>query len=709
MRGTRKLSAALFAFCACLAILPAAASARHRPSPPVDLSQADHCDFIGQQQGSLCLLPFPDDYYTVRDHSSATGLRLNLKTEATQPNAAGKKVDTEPYNFSDGFSPGQTIVVKVPGLDSVAAMQRTGAVPINQIGEYARRRAPIVVIDTTTGKRWPIWSEIDSNATDPSRAAVLIHPAVNFAQKHTYIVAMRRLKTASGQRIKAPAGFRYYRDRLPSSSPVINRRRGHFDSIFRTLRRAGIRRHNLYLAWDFTVASDQNLAGRMLHIRNDAFAQLGDTHLADGVVQGHAPTFAVTSVQNFTAAQNANTAREVKGTFVVPCYLFPSCAPGGTFKLDSNGMPTRNGAWTANFDCVIPRAAIDPGARPSRPSLYGHGLLGDASEVESDAQESLGQLGDITSCATDEIGFSSSDIPTAVGALQDLSGFPKLVDRTQQGLLDELYLGRLMDNPSGFVSNPAFRVNPTVSSPGAPTIDTSHLYYNGNSQGGILGGALTAISPDFTHASLGVPGMDYSVLLQRSSDFDTYAAVLNPSYPDKLTQALGLALIQIYWDRGEADGYAHRMTSNPLPDTPAHKVLMDVGFGDHQVSSWTADTEARTIGAKAHAPVLDPGRWPGVDQLWGIPRINRYPYGGSAIFYWDIGPIRPDPAHPGSTLGVDPPPLTNTPDRSGQDPHEFPRRALAEQQLVSGFLQPNGLITDTCGGRPCYAGTWTGP
>jgi hypothetical protein len=24
-------------------------------------------------------------------------------------------------------------------------------------------------------------------------------------------------------------------------------------------------------------------------------------------------------------------------------------------------------------------------------------------------------------------------------------------------------------------------------------------------------------------------------------------------------------------------------------------------------------------------------------------------------------------------------------------------------------LQPNGVITDTCGGKPCYAGSWTGP
>jgi hypothetical protein len=168
-------------------------------------------------------------------------------------------------------------------------------------------------------------------------------------------------------------------------------------------------------------------------------------------------------------------------------------------------------------------------------------------------------------------------------------------------------------------------------------------------------------------------------------------------------------LIQMLWDRFDPDGYAHRMTTDPLPNTPPHQVLMDVAFGDHQVTTWQANVEARTIGAAAHAPILDPGRWPGVDQLWGIARIGSYPFEGSAIFYWDIGPIRPDPNNPLSTIGVDPPPLTNTPNHSGQNPHAAPRAALAEQQLVSNFLQPNGLIVNTCDSGPCYAGTWTGP
>ena len=62
-------------------------------------------------------------------------------------------------------------------------------------------------------------------------------------------------------------------------------------------------------------------------------------------------------------------------------------------------------------------------------------------------------------------------------------------------------------------------------------------------------------------------------------------------------------MMQMLWDRGEPDGYAERMTSDPLPDTPAHQVLMDVAFGDHQVTDYQADVEARTVGAART------GRW----------------------------------------------------------------------------------------------------
>jgi hypothetical protein len=670
----------------------------------VELPTETKCEFIASPGSSECMLPFPDDYYTKADPTSPTGRRIDFRELATPTNAAKQHIEVAPYNTGDGFSPGSVIALKVPGIETTADVKAMHAVPINHLSRYTGANTPVVVIDASTGQRWPIWVEIDSTVK-AEKANLEIHPAVNFTSGDRYIVALRNLKNAKGEHLQAPQGFRYYRDNLPSSEEKVNERRPHFEELFSTLEGAGIARSSLYLAWDFTVASDQNNTGRELSMRNAAFSTLGDSNLADGVVEGSSPTFTVTETTN--EPNPGEIARRVKGTVVVPCFLFPSCAPGGTMLLDAEGNPIQNGVWPANFDCIVPVSATSGAGESARPSLYGHGLFGSAGEVGSGPQRSLSQAHDIVQCATDEIGMSESDIPSVVQALQNLSAFPKITDRLQQGLLDELYLGRAMISPSGFTTNAAFHQDGTTGTPSV--LNISHLYYNGNSQGGIMGGALTAVSPDFTRASLGVPAMNYSVLLPRSVDFDEFSAILYPSYPDEEARPLVFDMMQLLWDRGEPNGYAERMTTNPLPDTPAHQVLLDIAFGDHQVSDYQADVEARTIGASSHRPVLYKGRWPNTNVLWDVPRISGYPYTGSAAYYWDIGPVRESSPGSGKFIGTEPPPYENLPNRTGEDPHGAPRAAPAEQQLVSDFFEGAIQKTDKCGNKACYAGSFTGP
>ncbi len=469
--------------------------------PEISVNESEGCEFIADPGNSVCMLPFPDDYYTVPDATSPTGRRVNFKTPGMPANVGGEHIEASDYNYSDGFSPGSVILVKVPGLETVADVRASRAVPISHLGRYTEANAPVVVIDATTGKRWPIWVEIDSSVRPP-KADLEIHPAVNFTSGHRYIVALRNLKNASHQHLEAPAGFQYYRDNVPSENEAINVRRPHFEELFSTLEGAGIARSSLYLAWDFTVASDYNNSHRELSMRNEAFASIGDTNLADGIVQGESPAFEVTSVEN--NPNPGQIARRVKGNFTVPCFLFPNCGPGGRMVLNSEGNPTRNGNWTANFDCIIPLSATTGPAEEARPALYGHGLLGDASEVASSPQRSLSQEYKILQCATDEIGMAESDIETVAEALQNVSKFPAVPDRLQQGLLDELFLGRALISPTGFSTAPAFHQDGTLAT--GSVIDTSHLFYNGNSQGGIMGGALTAVSPDFTQGLAGCAG-----------------------------------------------------------------------------------------------------------------------------------------------------------------------------------------------------------
>jgi hypothetical protein len=730
----------------------------------------DRCDVLDK---AVCLQPWPNDYFTVSDDETDTGRRMDLQLQsmpASSPLGLGlpvKNIDPAEHNRNDGFSPGNLLVTKVPGLDSQAAFDNSGLVSIDRPDRYDDPGQGVVVINAETGERHPVWAEIDSNPADPADRNLIIRPLVNYEEGARYVVGLRGLRDAAGAAIPPADAFRVYRDNLTTTEDAVEDRRPHMEDLFETLGQAGIQRSGLYLAWDFTVASERNLSERMLKIRDEAFAGLGDTVLGDGLVQGDPPAFAIDSVEEFTEAEDARIAREVTGTVTVPCFMTLNCAPAGaTFNYvgSTDGLPAQAGTTDVPFTCEVPHASLDD---PARPSLYGHGLLGSQSEVGGGNVKAMAAEHNFVFCAVDWYGFATQNIANIVAILQDLSQFPLLADGSQQGFLNFLFLGRAMIHPDGFAADAAFQ-GPDGDDAGTdpdPLIDTSRLYYDGNSQGGILGGGLTAVAPDFRQAVLGVPGMNYSTLLERSVDFEPYAegqfgevieealcdqanqipvpelAVvvvgicagvvpddtplgLYDNYPNELERPLIFSLMQSLWDRAEANGYAHHMTSDPLADTPVHNVLLHVAYGDHQVANVTAEVEARTIGAAVYQPAVLPGRhWqqPGSNPLFGIRSIPAFPYAGSALVYWDGGPM----GFPG---GTEIPPNENVPPRPpeyGADPHSYPRNDIKGRAQKASFLTPLGFLQNYCtaqnnpltdpsqlatGGTPtpCYAHGYTG-
>ncbi|MEA2330681.1 MAG: hypothetical protein QOH58_819 [Thermoleophilaceae bacterium] len=655
------------------------------------------CDFT---DAAVCLFPWPNDFFTKSDKATPTGKRLALKRASMPRNKDGKPIDPADINRADGFSPGSMLITKVRGLDTLQAARRTGLPPIGDLSRSLAKRSPVVVINARTGKRHLVWAEIDSNPRRPSDRVLIIRPGKNFTEGERYIVALRNLRNAGGRKLDAGARFRLYRDGIVTRKRLIERRRAHFESLFRTLKKAGIPRKSLYLAWDFTVASRQSIAGRALHIRDQAFRGLGDTNLRDLEVQGSSPPFTVDLVRDLTPAEDPLIARRIEGTITAPCFITNGCQPGGRFRLDRRGLPRQLGTTQFKYYCNVPRAALDPAAPPkARPSLYGHGLLGNPSEFDASNVKAMSNEHNFVFCATAWAGFAAEDVPNIVSVLSDLSRFTTVADRIQQGFVQQLFLGRALIHPQGLSSNAAFQKN------GQSVIDTQRLFFDGNSQGGIMGGALTALAPDFDRAVLGVPGMNYSTLLQRSVDFDSYSPILYGGYPNQLERQLWLSQIQLLWDRGESNGYAQHITSKPLPNTPKHTVLMHVAFGDHQVADFTTSIMARTFGARIRQPALDSGRSPFANPFFGIGRIASFPFAGSAVVWWDTGTPRQVGAE---TLGTDPPPLTNVPNRAGDDPHSAPRSSVDARVQKSEFLKVGGSVIDVCAARPCYADGWTG-
>ena len=360
---------------AALGAFPSLASASGGAPAGVDLTNADRCDFLDP---AVCLFPWPNDYFTVPDRHSETGRRVNLSAASTPRNKNGLPLDVTEYNRADGFSPGQLIITKVPGLDTPAAFQRTGSVPITDIGRTYDRRAPVVVIDAKTGHRQLIWTELDANA-DHAGGRPAAHPSGRELRGgHRYIVALRNLKDATGKTIPAGPAFQLYRDRRRTDVPIIEQRRWHMESIFWSLRRAGIDRHDLYLAWDFTVSSREEPHPARARHPQRRVRPARDRNLRDVKVQGTAPKYNVTSVTNFKPCgtdgcadgEDDEIARRVEGTLEVPCYLDkPGCPPGAKFHFahPRDKVPTQIPGNTRppRFICNIPRAAVDgAGVKP---------------------------------------------------------------------------------------------------------------------------------------------------------------------------------------------------------------------------------------------------------------------------------------------------------------------------------------------------------
>jgi len=700
--------------------------------PGLAIETAHRCDLFDP---AICLYPFPNDFFTVADPASDTGRRVDLDVASMPRNLADTPVDPTEWNRNDGFSPGQAIQLIVPGIvlehppepgqPAVIASRPVPVAGIAREWDQARSLDPgssVVILDAETGERVPHWVELNSRVTPAQGQALLIRPAVNFASGRRYLVALRNLRDGADAVIPAPRAFRLYRDGTPTYVPAIEARRAHMEEVLDALESHGVARDDLYLAWDFTVISKRNMSERLLAMRDDAFAKLGAA----------SPEFVVDQFDSPTARRRYL----VRGKVKVPLYLTNQGETGGTDAAtrlhceddlgaakpcEGDELPVQAGDYWADFSCTVPTTVVagDGSPVPARPVLYGHGLLGHQNEAVSGHNQDNAFEHNYVVCGSRWIGMGEEDFGTVAAILNDFSRFPTLADRLHQAMVNFLYVGRAMIHPDGFGTHPAFQVD------GASILDGTSLYYDGNSQGAIAGGALAAFAQDYTRAVLGVPGMNYSTLLFRSVDFNLYLGLLQFNYLDPKVYPLMFALAQMLWDRVETNGHANHLTRDTYPGTPAKKILLHVGFGDFQVSDMSAQVEARTIGAHVHRPDFDPFGYVAANPSglprefwqeephWNIPGIPAsdpgppvagaegasYRFDGSALVVWDFGnlqsPNRNMPPSGGN------PELGPCPAGRGGDPHECPRRDPRAKLQKSEFLKPDGAVLDVCGGDYC--------
>lgn len=613
------------------------------PDPNVDWPTLE-CDPLDP---NYCLFPFPNNVYTSADPGTPTGRRVALPAGSLPMSAGGVLPQTDVFAELDGFSAGLPGMVHMPGATIKGLPD-----PWN-IGLSVTTDSPTIILDVDSGELVPHFAELDMSHGDDARRTLLIRPVVRLRDGGRYIFATRRIVDAGDQALAPSPAFAALRDLTPfPDDPSIDARRPLYADIFKRLGDAGIGRDDLQIAWDYTINSTENTTGRMLHIRDHALAQVG----AAG------PAYEIKSV---TEDCEEFIALCIEGEMTVPLYL-DSPDSGGRFVLDDAGLPTQNGTAEYPFTVLIPHSAF---TAPSTPVAYGHGLLGSRSQVKSGHFRRFADEYNYILFAVDWVGMAEDDVGTIVNVLGsgNLHDFAAVTDRGQQGILNFILATRMMLGD--------FASDPSLTYQGDPAMfDTSTAYYFGNSQGGIFGASLMAVQVDVTRGMLGVPGQPYNILLNRSVDFDSFFAVVKGAYPDPIDIQVVLGLVQMLWDRSEPNGYSHHIR-NPLPNTPAHEVLLNVAIGDHQVTTLGAHIMARAVGEVANmAPVNRP--------IWGLPEVEGS-HTGSAMVEFDFG--------------LPPEPTVNIPMKEGEDPHGGPRALDAANASMDKFFR-EGIVETFCDG-----------
>jgi hypothetical protein len=724
----------------------------------VTLLDPDVCEILNDVE---CLLPFPSSRYQTPDPFTLTGVRMDYPAGALPAIRVGSlsdlifgaptPLDPARYNVHDGVSPTVQPNMHFPGGDDLAASDapRLLEAPRNFDLRGLDADSPSVLLDATTGERVAHFLENDANATgaNAARQATFLRPGRSLMPGHRYLVAVRNLVAPGGGAVAPEPTFRTLRDGAPTTIPQLEARRAHFDAeVFPVLEAAGVPRANLVLAFDFTVASDEDLTAEMLAMRDLAFDWVA--------AQPPASLFTVSSVTELsTCASAADLAwREIKGTFRVPNFLTrdedgvpppeadPIATPDvvGVIAHAEDGTPLITGIVDAPFGIALPCSA----KLAARPGLVlGHGLFGSGTDFPRDLFDGIqdfvpelvaegvipeGTALDLVAAGTHWSGLSTLEVPPLPdeipGSLEEILADPELLaqlvglinsfigqifidfdqfqalpDRLRQGQLHALVLARLL-HTGVFNQHACFqRLDPAPAdcrtATGDPSLGTLAVgeptYYFGASLGGIMGLMFAALSPDVERVAVNVPAINFSFLLQRSFAFSPFSAFLNVFEPDPLRQALGLQVLHEIWVRGESAAYANHITGQPLAPlagTNAKRVLLTPGRYDSVV---------HPIGAQIAAATMR------VDNIEGSIETNL-PLVPDASSPQDSGHMLYDTAS--YVLGEDDafiPPLANTPpadDGGGCNPHG--RAGLipaALLQLVS-FLTPDGVVENFCNG-----------
>lgn len=624
---------------------------------------ATDCDALDP---ATCALPWPSSLY-LAPADTPTGVALTFGTTSLPANNGGDHMASAMFTGLDGYGLGTPILFDVGPLDFAGLPgEWTG------LEDSVSPDSPTLLLRVTDDGLEPVPHWVEPDRTAATGTHTYLRPAVFLAPSTRYIVALRDLRSASGEPIAPSPAFAALQAGTDFDDPGIAQRRDHFATLFTELDEAGIEPGGLTLAWDFTTGSSERLQGRL----DGALAAALDT-APDGAtftIDADETTEWVREPDDSDRPQHDVVWYHVHGTIETPAVVSPP-EQGAMFTLnltapsgDDDGEVFADGTFAVPFIADVPHRARTSD-EPLGVIVYGHGMFGDRWEVMADHLEILAETFGYVVIGVPLTGMSSPDGDNIPGAILDLDGLPVLTDGLHQGVVDHHMLVRAAR--SGALADMLASVDPRI------TIDPDEVYWFGSSQGGIFGTTIMATSPDLERGALGVPGYNYSTLLSRSVNFEPFFDIFGLVYDSGTDIAVTLAAIQLLWDRTDPVSYHQR-----LHEEGKH-ILSLVSKGDKQVAVVTNELAARTTpDALPFMGPYDAERTP-----WDVPQVD-YPRTGSGIVLYDFGNAWP------TDRGNLPP----------EDPLPDPHSRIAEVEgsglQLDTFLR-TGQIIDVCGGDGC--------
>ncbi len=509
-----------------------------------------------------------------------------------------------------GFSPVQTALSRIPEL-----------LPEATPGETPQKGGLIQLWDLTAGTELWMFAERDAWPDQGDDAALLVRPSEVMPVGHEIAVVIREGACAGG-----------------CSFPV--EQRSDLTQTLATVRQLGVA--DAALAWSFPVGDGT----APLRAMDPATPTVWDLSLTDADVDPD--------------ALPAGIWRRLAGHYRTQNWLEEDVR----LVPDATGLPSVVGDTEAELWIYVPESLRDaaPGTAPVL--VFGHGILSNPQRYFDDGDSSglirlANRLNAVVVCTLWR-GLTFTDNLHAVQTAGDFNKIYEVTEMLAQGVANNRALLSLVRD-GGLLQDPLLE----------GIADPDRIYYYGISLGAIEGSVMLANEPDQNLAVLHVGGAAWTTMLERSSNWVAFEAVVANGITDPYERQRLYALSQLFWDPVDPASYVEDLKGRPL--------LYQQSMGDEQVPNMTTELLHRSIGTRVAAPEV---RIPTDMTTVAVP--------SSAPLLVQLDP----------ELGA-PPPGNRPAEVTGAhgDPRMWPG---VESQTVHYFTF-GGEVAHFCGSAPCSA------